>query len=214
MPRAQSIAVPVLLILACAAPAVRAKEPVGPKAVWEALMGVMGNLHDECGSKTVPDVTRCLPKFMRKSGASPQALAFTKRLKGEGFLRRFDAAGPVGVAYVHYPFRANANDGVLLVNGRPDLVDVSDPALLKPLEKDPRVETVRVAEPEASLWATDPGGPTALMRGEGRRFVFSFPLRTCHACENLAAARVAYDFDKDGKFLGVRLLSVAAQSTR
>jgi len=212
MPRARSIAVPLLLILAFGAPAVRAQEPVGPKAVWEALMGVMGNLHDECGSKTVPDVSVCLPEFMRKAGASAQALAFTKRLKGEGFLRRFDAAGPVGVAYVHYPFRANANDGVLLVNGRPATVDVSDPALLKPLEKDPRVETIRVAEPQSTIWATDPGGPTTLMRGEGRRFVFSFPMRTCHACENLAVARVAYDFDKDGKFLGVRLLGVTAPS--
>jgi hypothetical protein len=201
-----------LIILAFAAPAARAATPVGPEAVWETLMGVMGNLHDECGSKTVPDVTVCLPDFMRKAGASAQALAFTSRLKGEGFLRRFDAAGPVGVAFVHYPFRANANNGVLLVNGRPDIVDVSDPKLLRPLEKDPRIEAIRVEEPEAGLWATDPGGPTTLLRGAGRRFVFSFPLRTCHACENLAAARVAYDFDKDGKFLGVRLLSVAKPS--
>ncbi len=91
--------IPTLLtIVALGASAARAQAPVSRAAVWPVLMGVMGNLHDECGGKAAPDVRRCLPDFMRKSGASAQALAFVKRLKGEGFLRDYEDWGPVGAA--------------------------------------------------------------------------------------------------------------------
>lgn len=183
---------------------------VGPSAVWEPLMGVSGEFRDECQVKAAPDAGACLLSFMEKAGASAQARAFSASLGGEGWVRRFAEEGRVDAAFVHYPFRANANEGLLLVNGRPESVDVSSSAWLGPLARDPRLAAVRAAHPDAALWGDDPGRPLVAPRpGGGQRFLFDFPVRTCHACAELATARVAYDFDGDGNFLIARLLTVS-----
>jgi len=182
---------------------------IGPDSVWQPLMGVSAQFRDECKMKPVPDVRACLRGFMERAGAKPPALELSRRLDGEGWAREFRELGRVDAVLVRYPFRANANDGVLLVNGTPELVDVASAAALKPLEDDARLAALRRGHPDAALWASDPGAPDAEERpGGGQRFVFSFPVRTCHACADLAETRVAYDFNADGLFLGTRLLTV------
>lgn len=187
---------------------------IGPDSVWGPLMGVSAQFRAECKMKPVPDVRACLLGFMERAGAKPPALELSRRLDGEGWAREFRELGRVDAVFVRYPFRANANEGVLLVNGTPELVDVSSAAALKPLEDDARLAALRRGHPDASLWASDPGAPDAEERpGGGRRFVFSFPVRDCHACADLAETRVAYDFNADGRFLGARLLTVASPPT-
>lgn len=184
-------------------------QPVGPRCVWQPLMGTMADFRDRCKTKPVPDVRACLLDFMKGAGAAPEAVAFARRLDGEGYLYDYERSGAVGVASVHYPFRANSNDGVLLVARGGGLIDVSDVERLRPLMKDRRLASVLKGNPRATLWASDPGRPRVEERAGGRDFLFEFPLRLCHACADLAVARVAYGFDGAGRFQGVRLLSVS-----
>ncbi len=183
---------------------------VGPDAVWPATKTTLDKFDAQCRRMSVPDTGHCLLDFMAGAGTKPAALAFTRRLEGDGYLRALERHGRVAVAYVTYPFRANSNEGVLLVNGRPPLVDVSAPERLKDFWQDSRLKTIRVKNPEAEIWASDPGRPeVAKRRGGGRRFVFEFPVRTCHACADLARLNAAFDFDARGWFLGVFLAEVS-----
>jgi len=187
---------------------------VGPDAVWPATKAVLDEFDAQCRRMSVPDTGHCLVDFMAGAGAKPAALAFTRRLEGEGYLRTLERHGQVSVAYVTYPFRANSNEGVLLVNGRPPLVDVSDPDRLKDFWNDPRLKVLHVRNPEAEIWASDPGRPKAARRkGGGRRFAFVFPVRTCRACADLALLRAAFDFDARGEFLGVYLTGASGTAS-
>ncbi len=72
---------------------------------------------------------------MSKAGAPAAAVSFTRELDkqshGEfGIMTGFQAGGPVAVAWITYPLRANTNYGLLLVNGQPRIVNVEDLKLL------------------------------------------------------------------------------------
>ncbi|MDE2143683.1 MAG: hypothetical protein KGJ84_14840 [Elusimicrobia bacterium] len=201
------------LILAVAlipAAALAAPPAYGPGAVWTPTAAQEAALRDACVAQPVPDVRVCLLRFMAASGASAEALEFTRVLEDDGWMTAFTPRGRVSVAEVLRPFRANANAGIILVNGDPPLVDVSSPTPLAPFADDERVAAVRRADPGASIWAADPDKPDVVQRpGGGQRFLFDFPLRVCHACADLAVAQVAFDFNGDGRFLGTHLLTVS-----
>ncbi|HEX4046384.1 MAG TPA: hypothetical protein VH309_01040 [Elusimicrobiota bacterium] len=197
--------------LALARPSSGASAPVGPRAVWNPSPAVLARFRDDCLLRASTDVPSCLLGFMEGSGAGPEAVAFARGLGGEGYLRRVGAGTPVAVGEAEYPFRANDNSGFLLLGGVPPIVDPADAALLRPLLDDERLAAIRRASPGASLWPGDAAAPAVEARpGGGPRFVFAVPVRVCHACADLARARVAFDFDGDGRFLGARLLTVEA----
>lgn len=191
------------------APALAVAAEIGPAAAWEPPAGAAAVLRAECASKPAADARACLLSFLKKNGASREAQDFALSLGGEAYMKRFEERGRVDLALTRYPFRADANDAVLLVNGEPALVDVSDPALLAPLQADPRLAALRREAPEAALWADDPGTPGVKARvGGGQRFVFAFPARDCRACAALATGFVAYDFDADGRFIGAKMVGL------
>lgn len=191
------------------APPLRAAAPAGPGAAWAPGSDVSARFRGECMVRASTGVPSCLIGFMERAGASSAAVAFARGLGGEGYLRRVSTGEPVAVGEAEYPFRANTNSAFLLLNGSPPVVDPADPALLRPLLGDERLAAIRGASPEASLWPGDAGPPAVVPRpGGGPRFVFAVPVRVCHACADLARARVAFDFDGDGAFLGARLLTI------
>jgi hypothetical protein len=185
MPAMKKFALSALLLLPSLASA-----GIGPDAVWNPPKGALDAVR-ACASKPGADARACLLGAMRSGGASPAALDFAGLLDGAGYLRRFEERGRVDLARVRWPLRANANDGVLLVNGSPLLVDVSSPSLISPLNDDPLLASVRRADPQAEIWATDPGNPGVKEHDGGERIVFALPVRTCHACANLATAQPA-----------------------
>lgn len=60
-------------------------------------------------------------RYCRKTG---------ERRNDGAYPRGFRHLRPVDIAYVTYPFRANENDGVFLVNGAPVNIDVDNQGLL------------------------------------------------------------------------------------
>jgi hypothetical protein len=193
------------LTLASAAGAQGAEPKIGPGAV-----AVPGNVK-ACEEAANPAAARaCLATTLRK--LQPEAARFAERLKGEGYLREFSEQGRVDVAYVTYLFRANANDGTLLVNGTPEIVDVNDPAIYKGIDiKADKLYSTLAKDGAIELWADDPGRPLVLKTAEGgQRFEFKLALKTCRACASPGVALIAFDFGATGKFLGTRLIELQA----
>ena len=176
-------------------------------------MQFMKDVHSACDASRYPNFGECFVAQMQQAGAPPQAVAFTKLIHNEGYLRDSRKIGKVGVAYVLYPFRANENQGWLLVNGSPPMVDVDDPKLLPPegWKQDHSYGSVTAGLSKAELFPGDRGGtqdPVSLVFADGsQEFVVSYRvLNGCRACSLLGYAFYGFDFDSAGKLEGVRYL--------
>jgi hypothetical protein len=152
---------------------------------------------------------------MKEMGATSEAIRFTELTDTTGYMRRLVHAGSVDIAYVCYPFRANENFGVTLVNGRPGMIDVDDFQYvdLTLLKKDSTYLDIVNEFPDAAVWPGDRylfNQPVCEpLPGGGQRFAVEYLLKNgCHACANLAAVKFAFDFDRAGIFIGTRLISV------
>jgi len=189
-------------------------QPVSPEAVWLGAEKKVKSVYQECGSNQWPELQECFVTFMQKHGASLQAVAFAKLMDNTGYLRAFRKAGPVDIAYVEYPFRANTNEGYLLVNGDPPIVDVDNLELLKEAQaKSPEYKNLVQRFPNAAMWPGDrfhiEYPAVERLRNGGQRFIVDYGITDlCRACKSLGKAKFAFDFDANGKFLGVKMIGL------
>jgi len=186
---------------------------IGPEALWQPGMQGLQDIRDKCGS--APDFGKCFAAQMREQGASPAAVAFTNLTGNTGIMRDFRDTGRVDVAYVYYPFRANENQGALLVNGSPRAIDVDDTSLLPQNEpaKNRRYAELVKKYPNVAVFPGERSGtdyPVAeQLPGGGQRFVVSYRLLNgCHACEQVGTVNYAFDFDTTGRFLGAKFQTI------
>ena len=192
---------------------------IGVEAVWQPGTQFMQSVRQACWNAG-SNYGDCLISQMPGAGAPSEAVAFSKLLEKEsegqiGYLTDFRKSGRVDIAYVYYPIRANENQGCLLVNGIPRIIDVDDLKLLAEdsMKSDPSYAAMASANPDVDIFPGDRGGTTypeveVLPQG-GQRFIVSYYLlKGCHACARLGTASFAFDFDSDGKFLGTRFVRV------
>ena len=192
---------------------------IGVEAVWQPGTQFMQSVRQAC-SNAGSNYGDCLISQMPGAGAPSETVAFSKLLEKEsegqiGYLTDFRKSGRVDIAYVYYPIRANENQGCLLVNGIPRIIDVDDLKLLAEdsMKSDPSYAAMASANPDVDIFPGDRGGTAypeleVLPQG-GQRFTVSYYLlKGCHACARLGTASFAFDFDSDGKFLGTRFLRV------
>lgn len=211
----QKIIVIATLTLAIAAGAAWAKDKIGPEDVWDPGASQLQALRDGCGAGDPAKLKSCWIAAMKKGGASKGAVDFAAQLQDPGSLRDYKEGGAAGIAYVVYPYRANENNAVYLVNGKPDLIDVDNQSQLPvgEMQKDPVYADMAKRSPGVSLWPGDrftAGHPAVqLQAGGGVRFLVDYRLLDgCHACEQLGTAYFAFDFDGGGKFAGVSFVRV------
>lgn len=171
----------------------------------------------ECSHLSGAEFQACFISLMRNLGASPAALRFTSLTDTAGYVRNFRNAGKVDIAYVFYPFRANENFGIVLVNGNPEMVDVDDFSVidLAALKSDSTYLKIVREFPDAAVWPGDRyrlDMPKSETLPDGtQRFLVGYWLQNgCHACERIGTIVYAFDFDKQGKFLGTKLVTVTA----
>jgi hypothetical protein len=193
---------------------------VGPGAVWRPSAEKIRSIMQKCGNARPPNLNACFLTEMGASGASPEAVTFSRQLnedtKGQiGFLHAFREAGQVDIAYVEYVFRANENLACYLVNGTPPLIDVDDTKILETnsLERNLRYAAIKARYPKVSIWPGDRNTTMYPIVRElspgGKRFIVSYWLQNgCHACERIGSVQFALDFNTSGKFLGTQLQSV------
>lgn len=186
-----------------------AESEIGLYSLWhpseEATAMMEACLYGE-GSET------CILSTMRAHGASSQAIAIAEQLEGRGYLIEFEEMGRIDRATAFYPGRANDNWDPLLVNGTPTIVEVPW-AVQGDVRTDPTYAALARRYSQMIMWNGDNHfeGMEARPNG-GQRFVFGFNLVDgCHACEVLGVARVAFDFDETGRFLGRSFLPPETQ---
>jgi hypothetical protein len=199
-----------VLLVATTVPA----EAVTAAAVWHPPTGFMTRFHAACDGLGGQAFDACFVAEMGKAGASPAAVAFARSLDGEAYLEALvPTGGPVAIARVFYPFRANENAAWLIVGGMPPLIDVDDfhRLGLMAMRSAPIYRAIARRYPQVDLWPGDRDTAGPEVGAGGRRIVVDYLLRDlCHACAVIGRVRFALVFDASGKFLGTRLVSVAA----
>jgi hypothetical protein len=201
------------------APAAGSK--IGASAVWQMPPTFLSSAHAACDKSAQPrSFGECFIAQMPKAGAPAAAVAFTKMLYGQnggdvGIMSGFNAVGPVDVAWIVYPLRANTNNGLLLVNGSPTIVNAEDLKLLDQagMQQSFQFQDLKGQFPNVGVWPGDRDGTTwpNTQQGpnNGLQFILGYPLiNGCHACAHAGTALFTWNFDAHGKFLGTTFLGL------
>lgn len=187
---------------------------IDASAVWTLPGDFVTKAHTSCEKSAPSSFAECFVDQMSKAGASNTAVAFTRELykqsHGEvGIMTGFQGAQPVDIAWITYPLRANTNYGLLLVNGRPTIVNVEDLKLLdqKGLKQSPQFQDLKNQFPKVDVWPGDRDGTTWPNSQAGphgtTQYLVDYPLiNGCHACARAGRVIFTWNFDARGKFLG------------
>ena len=184
-------------------------------AVWQMPSTFLADAHKACDNAPhPPSFADCFIAQMASAHAPLAAIAFTRMLEKQsggdvGIMTGFNKVGPVDVAFVTYPLRANTNNGILFVNGSPKLVNAEDLKLLNQTEmtQSPQYQNTLAQFPKTSVFPGDRDGttwPNSNTKSEGGpSFTLGYPLLNgCHACQKVGTAEFNWKFDAKGKFLG------------
>lgn len=217
-PRSAALAATLLTIAisACAqTPDSKPAPTVSAQAVWRPDTNTLEQARAACAKTAYPELEHCFVQQMQKAGASQEAIAFMHEMHNDAYLAKFQETGRVSIAWIIYPYRANANTSCLLVNGTPRLVDVDDLSRLplNRLKSDAGWTALVAKHPKATLWSADRSGMTGVTAessgGGGQRFLVDYMvLDGCHACARLAKVHYAFDFDNRGRLLGARFVDM------
>ena len=194
---------------------------ITPLFVWHMPPTFLPAAHKACdNAPQPPSIAECFIGQMSTTGAPPAAVAFTRRLfeqsGGEvAIMTGFNRVGPVDVAFITYPFRANTNNGIYFVNGTPRLINAEDLKLLDQaaMQQSPQFQNTKAQFPKVSLWPGDRDGttwPNSSKNPDGTiSFTLGYPLLNgCHACERAGFAQFNWNFSRGGKFLGTTFMGM------
>ncbi len=210
-------AVIVLIIIALSNSALSAEEltEIGKESIWKPDDVKIGNMREECSKDIYPAFENCLIEKMQEYGASAKALEFTQLLMKAKypfcFMSAFREMGKIDAAEVSCPFMANTMGFTLLVNGDPRIFQPGNYEYLKNIDisKDSRYPAIIKKFPKAELWFKGNLITMNKTSGGGQQFVWEHLIMNgCSACETAGSALVTYNFDKTGKFIGVKLLGL------
>jgi hypothetical protein len=189
-------------------------------AVWQMPNGFAATAQTACGASSGSQFSDCLIQQMVKAGAPAASVTFTRDLlkhnHGEvGVMTSFQPGKPVDIAWVTYPWRPDHRYGLLLLNGRPEIVNVEDLKLLdqRAMRDSSQYKDLRNQFAKVDIFPGDRDGRTwpqsQPQPSGGTQFVLGYPLRNgCVSCANAGSATFTWNFDKDGKFLGTSFMGL------
>lgn len=192
---------------------------INGSAVWPVTPQFVATAHAACDD-ILANISECFLVQMTKAGAPTAAVEFTRELykssHGEvGIMTGFQAAGPVDIAWVTYPLRANTNNGLLFVNGAPRLVNAEDLQLLdrKAMQQSAQFRNLKAAVPEVMMLPGDRDGktwPNSTKAADGSiQFVLDYPLLNgCRACAREGKAFFNWNFSAKGTFAGTTFIGM------
>ena len=193
---------------------------IGASSVWQIPEQFLAKAHSACDKSAPSAFADCFISQMEPAGASADAVSFTRALYKQnhgdvGIMTGFQPVGPVDIAWITYPLRANTNYGLLLVNGTPQLVNVEDLKLLdqKAMRHSPQFRDLTFQFPKADVWPGDRDGKTWPNSQPGPDggipFTVGYPLiNGCHACAHAGSALFTWNFSPNGKFLGTTFVGM------
>lgn len=186
----------------------------GPAAVWKTNNQSYQEWSDcimgqPSSGQNRQDKFACISRVMKKYGATDQAVEFSKLLfqkDAEGYMVDFQEKGRVDLATIFF-MRANTNEVLYMVNGTPPLVSTEDQLRNIKIENIPSGRNLKKKFPNLSIWQSR-FKEMQQLPGGGQRFIFTYFLKECNACEVRGHAFIAYDFDPHGIFIGTELVAV------
>ena len=197
---------------------VKAAKKVAVNVVFAGDTKFIDAVKGSCQDPHADKLQDCFATEMKKAGASAAAVEFSKQLGEPGFVRDFRVAGPVDIAYVSYPYRANENQSWLILNGTPPIIDVDNSKLVmiaaRALKNNSTYAGLAKAHPDASPWPGDRYStetPDVEMGANGGvHIIVNYRLREkCHSCAVLGHAWYSFEFDAKGIFAGARLMAIS-----
>ena len=162
----------------------------------------------------------CIIGLMKESGASSDAINFTKLLYSSnsnnlGYLGKFQEMGKVDLGTVYFPNRANTNEVYYLLNGSPALVSTEEifqnGEVISAMKQDRLYPEAKNKYPNIDIVDASNSQFTKkdILPNNTERFIFKFELKNgCHACSTEYSANVGFDFNSDGKFLKTTFLQI------
>jgi len=187
-----------------------AGQSFGPSAIWKPDANFRQTVISACQNRGAK-FDACFADQMKAAGASADALAFTHAVHDEAYMQSFRPVGPIGIAVAVYPFRANENDALLIVNGEPPTIDVDalDKLPADQMRADPAYQAMLKNHADATLFPGDRSSTDALLAvgfADGsREVVAGYRVQAgCHACAVLGLAFFGFEFDPQGKWTGTK----------
>ncbi len=209
----------VLVALGTLAAAQAKPGSIGPSAVWQPAPGFFANAQAMCAKSAQPaPLGECLMNQMQTAGASADAVKFTRDLYkvngGQvGIMSGFHKVGPVDIAFINYP--STSSNGLLLVNGKPGIINVEDMRLLdqKGLQQSFQFQDLKNQFPQVGVFPGDRDGKTwpnsSTGSNGGLQFIVGYPLRNgCPTCAHAGFALFTWNFNPDGRFVGTSFLGL------
>ena len=189
--------------------------PFDSHALFQPGMSTMQAARETCAKGPGQGFGSCFVQQMQAAGASSQAVAFMHAIHNDGFMRDFEAVGRVDIAFAYFPFAANENQHLILVNGKPGLVDVDAYSVIPKKELPKNLEYAALLKkfPNLSVFPGDRAGTKFItaktLPDGGQSFLVPYVLVDgCHACARVGKLVLAFDFDKEGTFLGAKVANV------
>lgn len=187
---------------------------VGPRTVWKPPDGKWEEIYKSCLLGPSGIDIGCITSGMRNAGASPEAIAFTERMKGERYLRSFYEMGKVDLAEGVAPVLNDPNViDYLLVNGASNPVQLYDSARNVNLTNDPLYASLRKTFPKLEIWPMHNFDTMQQLSDGEQRFIFNFILMNgCRACEVAGWSKIAFDFNTEGRLVRTMLLGLEPET--
>lgn len=183
-------------------PATSTRSGFGPRHVWRLSDDAVTDLHN-CAR---PSRLDCVRKIMRRHGASPGAFEFYRRT-GWFLSNLKDVGGPVMVATLVNPWRANENEQPALVGGTPAVVYPEKVNVA--VENDAGFKALQAESPRLLFWKSGPTFEANTITADGVSIVFRYKLLDgCHACAIRGWARIEFVFAPNGVYRRAKLLDV------
>lgn len=207
-----------LFLILCSVPLFASGPRIAAKAVFVPDPSLIDTVRATCASKE--DLMSCYVGLIQKAGASDEAVNFIKLMDEPGYMTKLKKVGPVDIAFAEFPFRANENHGIFLVNGKPEIVNIDDlpVALSAMMRQDPNYQALKKKYPEIDLFMGERISENSISveRLEGEtRFTAAYRLTEgCRACKDVGQARFRFDFRNDGTFERKILLDVRTVNER
>lgn len=192
--------------------------PIDASAVWQLSSDFLTTAHAACDKATpTSKFSDCVIHQMSKTGASAAAVNFTRELyqqTGEvGIMGSFQKVGPVDIARVQYPLRSTS--GLLLVNGKPRIINAEDLKLLdeKDMQQSFQYQDLQNQFPKLGVWPGDRDGKTwpnsQTGNNGGLQFIIGYPLRNgCATCAHAGFVLFTWNFNSGGKFTGTTFMGM------
>jgi hypothetical protein len=178
---------------------------VGRQAVWDLSRSAITDLHG-CAGPTDLD---CVRGVLERHGAGTEAFDFY-RITGWFLTKLRETGGPVMLASVVTPWRANENEQPALVGGKPAVVYPEEVEVS--LDDDAGYQALKKRFPRLMFWKPGPTLETHTNTAGGQSFIFRYRLLDgCHACAIRGRARIEFDFASDGTYQRARLLNVVRE---